>query len=691
MWDDSCNVEAVHLYHPTVNRFYRVKWNKALQHAIREQVLQDPEVCPNDHFLININSNRLRHSYHSTRMRVGEWMNNDLRAQEVMQQISRKLNSNERFQLDDSFSLHISHIRDPGRGSVNQHIKKATRTLEKLLDEKNSVVKIKNDDELCCARTIVTMKAYCDFGSRDSRYKNLQQGKPAQGREAKTLHRVSGVPEGPCGLPEIDTFQKHLPEYQIVVLSLDHNYQIIFKGPPRDKHIILIKVGNHYHGCNSLSGFLGSVYFCIDCETSYDHDDHSHHPCKGKKCHVCHQTGCVDFAPGQIPHHQCPRCQRAFFGEQCMGNHYVYFTTDGKRADVAKKIKSVCTTVRKCKNCKRLLRPHEIETRHVCGTAECHSCKQYHNLRKHQCFIQNPEKLEEKRKLLRSRKHKADGTHTRVEKDHLFVYWDSEMMQDTGVHAPNLVCAATSNSNELFKFEGSTCIPDFLDWLMKVGEYKLTVLAHNSQGFDSYLILDELYKQYIVPDQIVNGAKILSLSICGGDIVFKDTLCFFQMPLSSFPKAFGLTEQKKGFFPHFFNTPDHTDYVGPLPDKEYYDSKGMSVERAKEFHQWYDAHEPDYVFDFQVELLAYCQSDVLLLKGACEVFCQEFQDISGFDPLERCITIASACNLFYCTKHMPEKKLASKPVSGWHAQGKPHSLAALEWLTYLNTKPHVHV
>ena len=157
---------------------------QALQRAIREQVLQDPEVRPNDHFLININSNRLRRSYHSARMRVGEWMNNDLRVQEVMQQISRMLNSNERFQLDDSFSLHISHIRDPGRGSGNKRIKKATMALDKLLDVKKSVGKIKNDDELCCARAIVTMKAYCDFGSRDSRYVNLRRGKPAQGREA---------------------------------------------------------------------------------------------------------------------------------------------------------------------------------------------------------------------------------------------------------------------------------------------------------------------------------------------------------------------------------------------------------------------------------------------------------------------------------------------------------------------------
>ena len=70
---------------------------EALQRAIRDQILNDPEVHPNDYFLININSNRLRHSYHSSRMRVREWINNDLRAREIMQQISNMLNSNEQF------------------------------------------------------------------------------------------------------------------------------------------------------------------------------------------------------------------------------------------------------------------------------------------------------------------------------------------------------------------------------------------------------------------------------------------------------------------------------------------------------------------------------------------------------------------------------------------------------------------
>ena len=175
---------------------------EALQRAIREQVLSNPEMRPNDHFLININSNRLRHSYHSTRMRVRDWLDNTLRAQEIMQQIFRMLNSDEQFRFDDSFSLHISHIQDPSQGAGNQRIRKGTKALEKLLDVKKSVVKIKN--ELSCARAIVTMRALPDAkgNSRDQDYYNLKQGHPIQEKNAMELHRAAGVPEGPCGRTE---------------------------------------------------------------------------------------------------------------------------------------------------------------------------------------------------------------------------------------------------------------------------------------------------------------------------------------------------------------------------------------------------------------------------------------------------------------------------------------------------------
>ena len=326
--------------------------------------------------------------------------------------------------MDDSFSLHVSHIRDLGRNSGRVRIGRVT--LEKVLDIKKSVINIKNKDELCCARAIVSMKALADaHGDTQNRdYKNLKQGYPVQGKEARKLHRDSGVPEGPCGIQELQQFQQHLSDYRLVVLSVDHMYQLIVKGSPADKQIVLIKVGEHYHGCNSLPGFLGKHFYCVECERGYKHDTMSEHPCTGKKCRACCQAQCQDYLQNgkEQAKHACPRCHRKFFGETCMGNHYVYSETHGVKANYDKKIKNVCSTVRKCCECNRLLRDYEIETkRHVCGISECPSCRQYKDLTIHQCYIQDPSKLEEKSKLLRSRKTKADGSQVRIEKDPLFV------------------------------------------------------------------------------------------------------------------------------------------------------------------------------------------------------------------------------------------------------------------------------
>ena len=66
-----------------------------------------------------------------------------------------------------------------------------------------------------------------------------------------------------------------------------------------------------------------------------------------------------------------------------------------------------------------------------------------------------------------------------------------------------------------------------------------------------------------IEDIIAIGTKWLSFKV--GQITFKDSFSFLPMSLSAFTSTFGLTELKKGFFPHLFHTPDHQDYVGALP------------------------------------------------------------------------------------------------------------------------------
>ena len=103
------------------------------------------------------------------------------------------------------------------------------------------------------------MKALVDANgnTRDRDYKNLKDGYPVQERLAKELHRLAGVPEGPCGIPELQKFQVVLPGYQMKAMSIEPPYKLIFAEPtPSDKIISIIKEDDHYDGCNSLSGFL---------------------------------------------------------------------------------------------------------------------------------------------------------------------------------------------------------------------------------------------------------------------------------------------------------------------------------------------------------------------------------------------------------------------------------------------------
>ena len=51
---------------------------------------------------------------------------------------------------------------------------------------------------------------------------------------------------------------------------------------PRPKQIVLIKVGEHYHGCNSLPGFLGKNQFCVECETGFNDDTTDTTPAKAR-------------------------------------------------------------------------------------------------------------------------------------------------------------------------------------------------------------------------------------------------------------------------------------------------------------------------------------------------------------------------------------------------------------------------
>jgi hypothetical protein len=83
---------------------------------------------------------------------------------------------------------------------------------------------------------------------------------------------------------------------------------------------------------------------------------------------------------------------------------------------------------------------------------------------------------------------------------------------------------------------------------------------------------------------ILNESKTLSMEVCG--LKFIDSLNFLLCALTKMPAAFGLSEMKKGYVPHFFNKEENRHYVGPYPAAEFYNPDCMSIANRKAFYTW---------------------------------------------------------------------------------------------------------
>ena len=322
--------------------------------------------------------------------------------------------------------------------------------------------------------------------------------------------------------------------------------------------------------------------------------------------------------------------------------------------------------------------------RHRCGYAKCIVCQEWVSIQEHKCYIQPVAENEE------TEPTEEGGDCMVAPPPPLFVYADFEALQDhEGVFVPNLLCYSSSEEDTIHVLDGMDCALQFLEQLDELAdvpdsdsEREIIIVFHNFKGFDSVFILNELYQQQReVVEQLTVGAKVMSFK--SGPLKFIDSLSFLPMPLASFTSTFNLSELKKGFFPHLFNLPHHQNYVGRIPDLEFYDPDGMMPKKKEELLHWHSEQVARNVtFHFKKEMIAYCQSDVALLKAGCIKFQQEFQSQAGFNPMAKCITIASACNLYWRKHHLTSDTIAVEPLRGWRGANTNQSLKALQWLFY---------
>ena len=490
--------------------------------------------------------------------------------------------------------------------------------------------------------------------------------------QARELHQLADVPEGPCGLEQLHAFQRVLsPQYQLKVMCRSKPFFMIFRGPDAPHQILLIKSDHHYDGCTSFSAFVNRSYWCHLCDRGFDARTKDKHPCEGRTCCACGrdaQQPCPDYDRGGTPPLYCENCHRSFYGPDCFQHH---------------RTKGQCQRFKTCPSCHANYKVDK-KHRHRCGYGECYSCHQTVDLTQHKCYIQPPFEPPPRQPV------RDDEEEPKTPPPQM-VYADIEAMQteDRGFTA-HLLCYRHQDQRDIVTLKGEDCCERFLQHLddlahpvdQDVEEQPLIILFHNLKGFDGLFLLRQLYQEHRhVKNQLTIGAKVLSFQ--SGPLTFKDSLCFLPMPLSAFPATFGLTELKKGYFPHQFNLPANQQYVGPIPALHYFDPDSLSAKGKAALETWHaEQVQRGVEYDFAEELEEYCQSDVDILQRGCEAFCEEFEAHAGFNPFAECVTIASECNLYWRKFHLPLDTIAVQPPSGWRGANVNHSLAALQWLYY---------
>jgi len=277
---------------------------------------------------------------------------------------------------------------------------------------------------------------------------------------------------------------------------------------------------------------------------------------------------------------------------------------------------------------------------------DCPSCHQYIDAQIHRCYIQRaltPQEIQEQKKERKRKRQRQRG--------------------------PPAKRGAAAGLQTLWANEEGDKNEDEED--------EKTPPLH---VYDGYFVVHQYYADNQKVEQIRNGCKLLQVER-NKIIRFIDSLSFFQMPLAAFPKTFGLSELEKGYFPHKFNIPENQAYVGPVPAIDYCMPEVMSPEGRQEFETWQRQQRNSHVvFDFQKELVAYCEQDVRLLKEGCLTFKRLFEAKTRFNPFEN-MTIASACNRDLRKNRMIPDSLASERPGGWRNRIN-QSQVALEWLTW---------
>jgi len=215
---------------------------------------------------------------------------------------------------------------------------------------------------------------------------------------------------------------------------------------------------------------------------------------------------------------------------------------------------------------------------------------------------------------------------------------------------------------------------------------KIVAIAHNAKAFDLHFILNRAILLKWKPELLMSELNIMCMKM--EHLVFLDSVSFLPCALRKLPEAFVISASKS-WYPHYFNTRENLNYVGPIPDTMYYGVSEMRDGERKEFLVWYERQRSE-TFDNRQVLESYCQDDDTVFRQACRVFRREFVQTGYIDVFVESITIASACSKVLRKRFLKPDTIGLIPTGGYSCNNR-YSKKALKWLLHMEETNEVQI
>jgi hypothetical protein len=423
-------------------------------------------------------------------------------------------------------------------------------------------------------------------------------------RDARAFQNLMEWPQH-VSVSETASFVKKFPEYRLTILNPSR------KGVFRD---------TTFEGAQFDSSVLTqSGITTIESKVLYIVFDYTHfYPVSSPEQYFRKETGSKDFR-------FCHKCVEAYLHTRIDHNCDLWALGE---ASVRKH------RVRVCEFCNQ-----RFSRRCDCNMSRCPNCRSAKdNSTEHRCILYKTPERPERFQFLTEGPHNgkkiglwAYDIETRIDITETDYETASEWELDeddrfTGQvkvfefnlknHKPNLLVARNIFTGEQHIYRGDACIKDFLFFITSYNRGNNICYAHNAAGYDTRLLFEQAKNmESETKNPLMRGCKFLKFNL--GTVQFHDTLLHLQGSLRNLAKEYCTHVQlEKGYFPHLFNSLEHYNYIGPIPEKKYFEIPltAKNEQEVQSFNTWYAEWEGRTDWNFQTELEKYCINDVLVLS-----------------------------------------------------------------------------